>query len=76
MRTVRLPETHATRLHLECVSEDGETYCIQTKAHCGCLQVPDSVVNIRVTPIDEHGNPVDMGQVMCIRQSVEYSVVR
>lgn len=76
MKTIRLPETHATRLHLECVCEDGNTFCIETKAHCDSVQVPDGVVDIRITPCDADGKPVPDGSVLRIRQSAEYMVVR
>lgn len=70
MRTVQLPETHAPRLHIECVTEDGGSYCIETRS-CNSIQIPDNVVDIVVTPLG-----VDDGQCIRIRQQVDFMVVR
>lgn len=77
MKSVYLPETHATRLHVECVCGDGGSYCIETK-RCKTIQIPDGVVDVIVTPLDggERASVSLLGGEMRIGHSAEFTVTR
>lgn len=74
MKSVCLPETRATRLHVECVLGDGGSYVIDTK-RCNSLQVPDEVVDVIVTPLDGGKQVSLLGGEIRIRQVAQCQVV-
>ena len=73
----RLDHTQSSRLHVECVCDDGGSYCIETRHCVGDLQLPNNVVDVIVTSLDDGEKvPVSLiGGVIRMRQSVEFVVV-
>lgn len=48
----RIEPTHSTRLHVECVCDDGGSYCIEAKHCVGDLVLPNNVVDVLVTCLE------------------------
>lgn len=77
MKTLRLPETRAARLHIEMFFSNGNSSCIESK-RCNALQVSDDVVNVVVTPLNGDP-PVHLGlQGHCLnfQHQVAFTVSR
>lgn len=75
MKTLRLPETHAARLHIEMFFSNGNSSCIELK-RCSALQVSDDVVNVIVTSLNDDRSIQLGSQSLNLGHQVEFTVSR